>query len=241
VLRGAYQFFRPTQDVSAQADMLINALGGVHRAGDLPPVVDVEAAGGLAPATVAARARQWVDRVTAKLGVRPIVYTGTYFWRDQVGSPASFSANRLWIASYTTAPCPDIPSPWTRWSFWQYTDKGAVGGIAGAVDRNRFNGSLADLRALANASMMPTSPGAVTGEVNTDGTPLTIRTSASTAAAALGTLANGTVVTITCQKRGDTVAGTFGSSDLWDKVGNGFVSYVFVRTGSDGQVAPTCP
>ena len=48
-------------------------------------MIDVEDAAGLAPATVAARARQWVDRVHAALGVTPIVYTGKYFWRDEVG------------------------------------------------------------------------------------------------------------------------------------------------------------
>jgi lysozyme len=155
ILRGAYQFFRP--NVDAQADLLINALGGVHTPGDLPPVIDVEADGGLAPATVAARVRQWVDRVSSKLGVTPIVYTGKFFWRDEVGSPASFIDNPLWIAQYTNL-CPDIPGPWAKWTFWQYSDKGTVAGISGPVDVNRFNGSKADLLAFANGGTMPPVP-----------------------------------------------------------------------------------
>ena len=144
VIRGAYQFFRPSQSVSTQAQIMINAIG-TYRVGDLPPVIDVEDDGGLAPATVAARVRQWVDRVHTALGVRPIVYTGKYFWRDQVGAPSSFAGNPLWIAQYTSL-CPDLPAPWAKWTFWQYTDSGTVPGISGAVDTNRFNGSLAQLR-----------------------------------------------------------------------------------------------
>jgi GH25 family lysozyme M1 (1,4-beta-N-acetylmuramidase) len=154
VIRGAYQFFRPTQNVNTQADMMIAAIG-TYTPGDLPPVIDVEDDGGLAPATVAARVRQWVDRVTAALGVKPIVYTGKYFWRDEVGSPSSFAPNALWIAQYTTL-CPDLPGPWTRWTFWQYTDAGTVAGISGPVDTNRFNGSLAQLQAFAMG--MPPQP-----------------------------------------------------------------------------------
>src|SRR5262249_27011358 len=45
VVRGVYQFFRPNQNVAAQADLLINAIGS-YQTGDLPPVIDVEASGG---------------------------------------------------------------------------------------------------------------------------------------------------------------------------------------------------
>jgi len=110
LVRGIYQFFRPTQDVAAQADMVIAALG-TRQPGDLPPVIDVEADGGLAPSTVAARVRTWVDRVKAATGVDPIIYTGKFFWRDEVGGPTSFANNPLWIAQYTTL-YPDLTSPW---------------------------------------------------------------------------------------------------------------------------------
>ena len=166
IIRGAYQFFRPTQSVTAQADMMIAKLGGQYTPGDLPPVIDVEDDGGLSQATVASRTRQWVDRVQAALGVAPIVYTGKYFWRDEVGSPASFGPNPLWIAQYTTL-CPDIPGPWSKWTFWQYTDSGSVPGIAGPVDTNRFNGSLAQLQAFAAGT--PPKPLAFGWQRNTNG------------------------------------------------------------------------
>ena len=157
VIRGPYQFFRPNQDVAQQADFLISSIGGSYTPGDLPPVIDVEADGGLSPSTVAARVRTWVDRVKAKLGIDPIVYTGKYFWRDEVGGPTSFANNPLWIAAYTSL-CPDLPSPWPRWTFWQNSDTGSIAGISGDVDLDKFNGSVADLIAFAGGGGTPPPP-----------------------------------------------------------------------------------
>ncbi|HUS31544.1 MAG TPA: GH25 family lysozyme [Kofleriaceae bacterium] len=153
VIRGAYQFFRPGQNVDTQADMMINAIG-TYQPGDLPPVIDVEAAGGLSPSTVATRVKQWVTKVKGALGVDPIVYTGKYFWRDQVGGERALASNALWIAQYTSL-CPDIPTPWTRWTFWQHSDRGSVPGIREKVDLNKFNGTLADLASFAGGGGTP--------------------------------------------------------------------------------------
>jgi surface antigen len=55
-------------------------------------------------------------------------------------------------------------------------------------------------------------------------------------------LKDGAKVVIVCQKLGDQVSGTFGTSKLWDKLKKGgFVSDAYVSTGSDGRVAPDCP
>jgi len=80
------------------------------------------------------------------------------------------------------------------------------------------------------------------GRINTAGAPLTVRAGASTNTAAVGSVSDGATVRITCQKRGQSVTGTYGTSTLWDKIGDGrFVADAYVSTGSDGQVAPTCP
>jgi hypothetical protein len=81
----------------------------------------------------------------------------------------------------------------------------------------------------------------ISARVNTSGAPLTIRASASTNSAAVGSVADGAYITITCQKRAQSVTGTYGTTTLWDKVNGGYVSDAYVATGSDGQVAPTCP
>lgn len=80
----------------------------------------------------------------------------------------------------------------------------------------------------------------VSGTINTAGAALTIRAKPSTSAEAVGTVADGAKVTITCQINGTSVSGTYGTSSLWDYIGNGYVADAYVATGSDGQVAPTC-
>jgi len=143
---GVYQYFEPDEDPIAQADLLLENLGELQP-GDLPPVIDVESTAGLAPAAVSAAVQEWVDHVEAALGVRPIIYTGYYFWQDNVAS-ADFGAYPLWIAWYGVE-CPgNVPTGWSQWAFHQYCDCGTVAGVSGQVDVNRFNGSLADLEML---------------------------------------------------------------------------------------------
>lgn len=87
-----------------------------------------------------------------------------------------------------------------------------------------------------------TPSGTHTGRVNTAGAPLTVRAGASTSSAAVGSVADGATVHISCQKRGQSVSGTYGTSTLWDKIGDGrYIADAYVSTGSDGQIAPTCP
>ncbi len=146
VIHGAYQFFEPSQDPIAQADMML-AKTGPLKPDDLPPMIDVEVTDGLAPAAVAAAVKKWIAHVKAKTGRDPIVYTGFYFWGDNVGG-ANVLPSPLFHAQYTTAACPNIATPWTTWAFWQYTSSGAINGIAGNVDVDRFNGTKAQLLAM---------------------------------------------------------------------------------------------
>jgi lysozyme len=141
IVRGAYQFFRPDQDVVAQADLMIAAMRGRGR-DDLPPTLDIEVDAGLSAGEVAARARIWIDRVRDQLGVEPIVYTGSDLWRG--GGATPLATQPLWIAHYTRG-CPTLPPPWTRWTFWQTTNRGAVPGIDGPVDLDLFAGTPAEL------------------------------------------------------------------------------------------------
>lgn len=55
------------------------------------------------------------------------------------------------------------------------------------------------------------------------------------------TLQYGATVPIYCQKAGQSVSGPYGTSKIWDNIANGeFVSDAYVKTGSDGYVAPRC-
>lgn len=151
LLRGAYQYFRPEESAVAQADLLITALG--RDRGELPPVLDVEDAGGRSPKQISRAIEQWVARVREKLGVEPILYTGPDFWKTRVGN-ADHTTQPLWLAHYTQD-CPTVPAPWTTWTFWQYTDRGKVPGIVGPVDLDVFAGTYAELLDFARRSQRP--------------------------------------------------------------------------------------
>ncbi|MFI6351015.1 SH3 domain-containing protein [Streptomyces sp. NPDC050560] len=57
----------------------------------------------------------------------------------------------------------------------------------------------------------------------------------------VGALRAGTYVSIGCQKDGQTITGPLGTSRIWDRIGSGrYVTDTYIRTGSDGYVAPRC-
>jgi len=143
---GAYQFFRASEDPTAQADLMLNQLKSVgYGAGDLPPVVDVEVTDGVSNATVIARTSTWLAHVQAHLGRLPRLYTSPGWWAGLGGtvSPLPY----LWVANWGVS-CPTLPSPWGRLRLWQYSDAGSVSGISGNVDLDQYNGSLAELTSL---------------------------------------------------------------------------------------------
>ena len=154
VIRGAYQFFRPAQDPIAQADLLLELMGP-PQPGDLPPVLDLENAGGLDQTAVVASTRAWIAHVAAAIGRQPIVYAGLYSWPTLTGG-ADVTSSPLWIAQYTSAACPNIPAPWTSWLFWQHSNTGAVTGVvSGELDLDVFNGTRAELEAFAAGTAPP--------------------------------------------------------------------------------------
>lgn len=147
--RGAYQYFRPGQDAVKQADLLIAAIGALGP-GDLSPVIDVETANGQSKANVVKGVAAWIQRVKAKTGRDPVIYAAAGFW-DTLPGTAQFASSKLWVANYG-ASCPTMPSTWSKWSVWQYSESGSVPGMSGDVDLDVFNGTLADLAVFAGGS-----------------------------------------------------------------------------------------
>ncbi|MCA9520708.1 MAG: hypothetical protein KC609_07040, partial [Myxococcales bacterium] len=137
VIRGVYQFFRPGKDAVDQANLLLDQMGPLGD-DDLPPVLDVEAIDGQGPEVIVAKIHQWVSTIETALGRRPIIYSGRYFWNDNVGT-TDFSSYPLWIPAYGPT-CPTLPNAWSEWVFFQFSSTGAVKGIVGNVDMNQFNG-----------------------------------------------------------------------------------------------------
>ncbi len=155
MVRGVYQFFRASEDGTSQANFLLSHV--TIGAGDLPPVADVEVTDGVGPGTLNANLTKWMTRIKQATGKTPIIYTSPGLWPSLSGSSA-FKTDTLWVANWGVS-CPSLPTPWGGWKFWQYADNGHVGGISGAVDLDRFDGSLAELEQFAGGkSGPPTEP-----------------------------------------------------------------------------------
>ncbi len=159
MIRGAYQYFRPGNDVNEQAQTVVDKVGKLGP-GDLPVTIDVEATDGQSPTTIVNKITTWMEIVEAGTGKKPIIYTGKYFWQDNVQSGA-FSDYPLWHAQYPNAclppampppscGCANIADQWSTWTMWQYTSTGSIPGIGTNVDKNVFMGTEADLIAFAN-------------------------------------------------------------------------------------------
>ncbi|MEB3828613.1 GH25 family lysozyme [Phormidium sp. CCY1219] len=133
--RGAYHFYRAKRDPYSQAEVFLKTV--TLEPEDLPPVLDIESTDGMSASSIIADIRQWLQIVEKETNRRPIIYTYPSFW-DRIGNPKEFSDYPLWIAHYQTDN-PWVPGGWDGWTFWQYTDRGAVSGIAGGVDINWFN------------------------------------------------------------------------------------------------------
>lgn len=149
LLRGAYHFFQPTIDPREQASLFAESVD--LDADDLPPVLDLEHHDKVTSANLIQGAKTWLSEVQNRLGRTPIIYTGPSFWntfmKNRLGQAPPWTAEHpLWIAHYTQLPQPIIPKGWSRWTFWQHTDRGSVDGIKAQVDMDWFNGGLDDLQ-----------------------------------------------------------------------------------------------
>jgi GH25 family lysozyme M1 (1,4-beta-N-acetylmuramidase) len=162
LVRGAYHFARPQPGRSGRDEArhfcrVVQSVGG-WRDGDLPPCLDVEWAKGLGPQQVVRWCSDFCDEVKRQTGRDCIVYTGG-FWKNLGRVPAPARGGVLWIAHYGVDR-PVLPAGWKTWTFWQFSDKGRVPGIHGAVDVNYFNGDQAALRRLTQGAPPRTPPAA---------------------------------------------------------------------------------
>jgi lysozyme len=166
---GLYHFARPSlvngsasADATAEADYFSSQVNAVTGA-QLPPTLDLEVNGGLTASQLVAWTSAFLTRVQSDTGRRPMIYTGPNFWNTSLGGSTAFTSYPLWEAHYTTAANPQSFGGWSSWTIWQWSDgtyasPPAVSGISGAVDRDRFAGTLAGLEAVESASDGVTAP-----------------------------------------------------------------------------------
>jgi GH25 family lysozyme M1 (1,4-beta-N-acetylmuramidase) len=160
LLVGSYHFAEPGQGTpEQQADLYLKTIGAAAtERGWFPPVLDIETTGGLPSAALRAWVDRFIKRIQAKTGKPPIVYTYVAFFNSQLGRGSGWLREDvpLWIAHYTAADAPGLAR--SAWELWQHTSTARVPGIAGDCDRNVFDGSLAELRALARIAPAPPKP-----------------------------------------------------------------------------------
>lgn len=117
-------------------------------------VLDFEA-NRVGPTMTIDQAREFVTHLNGHIGRFPGLYSGSLI-KEQLGDAPRdplLSQCFLWIAQYSGQKPIDIPATFPRWTLWQYTDgvhgstPRTVDGV-GLCDRDKFNGSLANLRRL---------------------------------------------------------------------------------------------
>lgn len=143
LIRGAYQYFKPSQSAIAQADLFLsrmNAEGGFE-AEDFPPVLDVETTNDMPTETVVCRIKTWLARVERATKRVPLIYT-SHLYSNLLG-PEIAARHALWISNYVGTPsvtCPRMPASWDKWTLWQYSDRGPVPGVYKNGDRDAPGG-----------------------------------------------------------------------------------------------------
>jgi len=132
----AYTFANPDRaGGAATAGFAVRAAHYRRGRGALPLVVDLEND----PYSTSdcywfgrSRMIAWIagftSRARALTGSWPIIYTTAAWWQECTRSTGRFTHDPLWLANYDGGQ-PAAPSPWTRWSFWQYSENGYLPGI----------------------------------------------------------------------------------------------------------------
>lgn len=140
-IRGAYHFFSNTSPAEKQADFFCKQVNLASY--DLPPVLDVETKGTYSEDSLRLEVKNWLRKVEAHYGVKPIIYTSRKF-KERYLNDDSLNTYPFWIAHYYV----DSLTYQGKWAFWQHTDMGRLPGIKGRVDMNVFNGDLEALKGI---------------------------------------------------------------------------------------------
>ena len=100
--------------------------------GDLVPVLDIERnEDQMSQAEMTRWILTWLDRVTERVGVRPMVYTSPHGWATRTGDTTAVADAGyllLWVAHWNVA-SPTVPGAnWSGngWTFWHLEHEGEV-------------------------------------------------------------------------------------------------------------------
>ncbi|MBR8836433.1 MAG: peptidoglycan-binding protein [Stigonema ocellatum SAG 48.90 = DSM 106950] len=158
IIRGAYLFFRPSDDLNTQVRLFAQAVD--MEPGDLPPSVDLEFEknrndidihwSSLSTAASIDLVETLLKSVERTTGYKPIIYANSDFWIHQMGNTSRFSnaGYDLWIANYNNNPNQpnQLFGGWKVHTFHQYLGD-QKSSFTQDVDYNTFNGNLDRLKA----------------------------------------------------------------------------------------------
>jgi lysozyme len=146
MLLGAYHFADATVPVK-EADWFLKNVGELKK-GEIV-VLDYETYKLSDPADWS---RKWLDRVEAKLGFKPLLYTYHGLLKQYNWTKVSGGDFGLWAARYglqTQWPNPlfkPAKSSWPFYVIWQYCSRGKVPGVTGNTDLNTADASIETLK-----------------------------------------------------------------------------------------------
>lgn len=166
---GMYHVASPsisTDDARIEADHFVSVANPI--AGNLIPALDIEinrVPPGMTPAQLEAWARAWLNRVTNRLGVRPMVYGSVYMFQTLLANTTWFADHGypLWLARWGPLPSPLPANDWQGqgWTFWQWSSTGHISGITTDVDRDRFVGADLATATIASVIAIPGAGGSI--------------------------------------------------------------------------------
>ena len=139
LIRGAYHFYRPDENSTAQAQNFINTVKLEN--GDLPPVLDIEnMPKNQSMDKLVEGLKNWCTIIEEHYNIKPIIYTSEKYHQDFLQE--HFEGYIIWIANYNFF-VEDIKK---HWDFWQFTEKGQIKGTTYKVDVNIYNGTVDGLK-----------------------------------------------------------------------------------------------
>jgi len=158
MIAGAYHFLSWTDDPAAQAANFLSVY--TPRNGDIPPALDCEAVpGGMSSEAVMAQISGFLQAVEPHLkGARMLLYMSYSFPGEYLNGGSGYAGHPLWVAAYNDDSYQsNIPPGWAGKTpgmvMWQYSDgsipttQPPIAGLGSSIDRDRFIGDLAALKA----------------------------------------------------------------------------------------------
>lgn len=143
IITGGYHFYSGGIDQKNQAAHFAQILSsvGLERT-DLPPVFDFEKSNGDFTTQDGINCLAFLQEIHRLTGRLPLLYMSESTY-EGLGRPSWMLNYPWWLARYRSealGPGPD------NWVFWQFSESASISGLGNPGDKNKFRGSVSDLK-----------------------------------------------------------------------------------------------